>query len=354
MRFYSIRSEISELDRCTRDLDLAVNSYRGTFSNVAESALFSYPAQLNPSSPADPSSSGSANQSAASGLTDRLRTLAESVSTSPPTRFPECTEQLREILRECGERTSAHIAHLENERASIEKALLELANTLEKSHVGSDNPIKSAIERLRTLALSAEGRSLKPFLQSTADSVERGVQQIQRQHCLSVANFQREIRSLHHHAYPLSIVPASLQSGTLLDRPAIETLLGQTSPARARIALLHLRGFRMLCNQPGSDAANQVLNSFVSRSQNTFPHHTSLGRWSHDEFVAVFPPPDAGISTMAFCRSVLEGLSDPYTCTVEGRTFRSLIEVSACVVDIRAHETPAQLLEKVETAFLRM
>lgn len=348
MRFTSINSEISELDRCSRDLDLAVTSYRGTFIDVAETALFCSPAQASPANP------GSEKKPAGSDLADRLRALAVTASTAPPARFPACTEQLRDILRECGERTSAHITRLEDERAGIEKALLEFATTLEKANANPDHPIKSTIERLRVLSQSPEGRPLRPALQAAADSVERGLEQIQRQHRLSVANFQREIRSLHQHVDPAAILPAPLQNGTLLDRPGIEARLRETSPGRAWIALLRLRGFRMLCNQPVTDTANQVLISFVSRSQNTFPHQTSLGRWSQDEFVALFPPPDASVSPMAFCRGILDGLSDPYTCTVEGRTVRPPIEVSACVVDISARETPAQLLEKVETSFLRI
>lgn len=337
MRFTSINSEISELDRCAHDLDMVVRCYRETFIDVADSGAFS---------------AGKDNAEGDSG--ERLRALAVTASGAFPGQFPECSAQLREILCECGERTAAYVSRLEKERAGIEQALLHFASTLEKAADSGDQPIKSTVERLRLLSQSPEARPLRTALRAAADSVERGLEQLHRQHRLAVLNFQREIVSLHRLVDPASPPPLPGQNAALLDRSAIETRLRETIPGRAWIALLRLRGFRMLCNQPGLDAATQVLAAFLARSRNTFPLQAVLGRWGTDEFVAVFPPPEASVSPMAFCRGLLEGLSDPYTCVIEGRTIRPAIDISACVVDTSARETPAQVLERVEASLLRI
>lgn len=337
MRFTSINSEISELDRSARDLDLVVRCYRETFIDVADSAFFS-----------------AGKDNADSGTADRLRALAVTASGAPPGDFPECTGQLREILHECGARTEAYVARLEKERAGIEQALLDFATTLEKASDSTDQPIKSTIERLRLLSQSPEARPLRNALRAAADSVERGLEQLQRQHRFAVTNFQREIVSLHRRVDPISTPLLIGQNASLLDRPAIEKRLRETIPGKAWVALLRLRGFRMLCNQPAPDAARQVLDAFLVRSQNTLPVQAVIGRWGTDEFISVFPPPDARISPMAFCRGILEGLSDPYTCLLEGRTVRPAIDISACVFDTSARETPAQVLERVEASLLRI
>ena len=337
MRFTSINSESSELERGARELGLVVRCYRDTFIDVADSAAFN----------------GGKGQGE-SGSGDRLRALAVTASGAAPDQFPECTAQLREILRECGEQTAAYVTRLEKERAGIEQALLDFASSLEKAADIGDQPIKSTVERLRLLSQSPEARPLRTALRAAADSVERGLEQLQRQHRLAVVNFQREIVSLHRRVDPSSPSPLQGQNAAFLDRPSLEMRLRETTPGKAWIALMRLRGFRMLCNQPGLDAASQVLAAFLARSRNTFPIQAVLGRWGTDEFVAVFPPPDASVSPMAFCRGILEGLSDPYTCVIEGRTLRPAIDISGCIVDTSARETPAQVLERVEASLLRI
>ncbi len=339
MRFTSIGTEISELDRCRHELDQVVTSYRAIAVDVAESALFAV-AQTTPEG--------------REKADRRLRTLAAIVCNAPASDFPRCTEQLREILHECSAEASAYVSRLEQERAGIERALAEFTSSLDRVGDGSEQAIRQTVERLRTLSRSPEGRFLREALRSAADSVERNFDQLQKHHRLASTNFQREIRSLQMRVSPPGESPGPDACSGLTDRSGIEGRLLSIQPGLAWIVLLRLRGLRMVLNQPGPEAVSQLLSILTARARNTFPLHTVLGRWSPEEFIAVVPPPDAGVSPKAFCRGVLDGLYDPWICTVGGRSFRPAIEVSACVLETNARESSAQLLEKIDTSLQRM
>lgn len=338
MRLTSIGSSLSDLEQSERGLELAMASYRAT---VADVALLACHTNCGNDDPAERASA------------DRLAVLVERVDAATPPQLPGCASELRGILHDYGERTTEYVTRLEQDRKGTERALQELAASLEQANDGHDGPIRATIHNLRSISRAPDARMLRDALRSAADTIERGVDQIQRQHQSAVAQLHRELRTMQKEADPTGGATPPEKIG-LLDRAALgERILG-VRPGETWLAILRIRGLKLAAQHHGPEAVSQVVSAFTARLRGVLPFRTTIGRWGQEEFVTLMPPPASTVSPMSMCKLVLDGLAGPFTFSVEGRSVRPNIEISACVLDTNLRETPAQVMEKVEISLTRI
>jgi GGDEF domain-containing protein len=133
----------------------------------------------------------------------------------------------------------------------------------------------------------------------------------------------------------------------LLNRREIEEKI-RSAPPESCLLLLRVQGFRLAEVHFRADVAAELAAAFTKRLRNCVPPTTSIGRWSHEEFVAILSVSNSEANSTA--KWVAEHLSGSYACLLAGKTVRPSLQINVAVLET-AGNTPDRLIERVK-AFL--
>ncbi len=215
-------------------------------------------------------------------------------------------------------------------------------NSLCQSEGDHERRLRGSLCRLRAISASPEAGTLRQALLAEADTIDRALEEIRKQHQLTIAEFRVEIRALHKRIDELESA-ASIENLTkLFTRREMEQRIRAAPPAGYCLLLIRVQGLRVPA------VAAELTAAFARRLRNCLPSDAAIGRWSDDEFVAMLAMGKP--ETIARGRAIADQLSGDYACLQDGRTVRPAVQLSVAVVE-GAGETPDRILERVR-AFL--
>lgn len=320
----SIRDSVTELERCYGERDAALDCYLTAIRNIAH-----YTIQL------DDQMSGPQRA--------HLAALADDVASGKQEVLAESRATLRSLLRDYRDKAAQYLNTLREELAGTTRALEEIMDSLSQADGDHETRLRKALSILRGIADSPAG-SIRSTVLAAADTIEQGVDQIRKQHHLTISQFQIEIRMLHKRIDALE-ASASLDMLTqLLNRREIEDRI-RAAPADSCLLLIRVNGFRLAEVHFRADVAAELAAAFTKRLRNCLPPTAAIGRWSHEEFAAVLLVPRAEANSTA--KWVAEHLSGSYACLMAGKTVRPTLQINVAVMETQGN-TPERLIERVK------
>ncbi|HJT87804.1 MAG TPA: diguanylate cyclase [Bryobacteraceae bacterium] len=306
-----IRTPMGELDTVDRVRALAFDCYVSALRNVAHYAIELEDELTRPHR-------------------QYLTALAEDVAAGTPEVLAESRATLRGLLRDYRDKASQYLNGLRSELASSAKALEEILNTLAESESDYEIRLKRAVEKLQEICRSPLGDAVRPALAEAAETIGQSLEEIRRQHQLTVSQFICEIRLLHQRIDALERAASIDNLTKLFNRREMEEHI-RMALGGASILLLTVVGFSTAEAEFGQEVATELAAAFTRRLRNSVAADAVLGRWSAQNFLAIGPPRKAEAITRA--KWVAENLSGTYCCLLAGRTVRPTLEVGATVVE---------------------
>ena len=331
----SITTSVSELQKCYTTLDATVEGYRNLVGDLAAHCVVTGAGETE-------------------SMRHDLSLIARAVSTAPVHGLQDYGPQLREWLAGYGGTVTAYVADLEHRQAAAARAFDELEASLAQADDDHDGRIRSTVDNLRTISRTPAARAIRDVLRNAAESVEQSVEQIRKEHQLTIAQFHTEIRALQRRLDPGEAETGKDHLTRLFTREEIQEKIRSSSAGAFSVVLLRVRGVRLAAAHYGSEVAAQVAAAVGVRLRNLLPVGTAIARWSEEEFVGVMQAGGGGGPAYTFCGSLAEQLGGAYGCLRNGKTVRPSVEIAVCSVEAGARDAPEYVLERVETALMRI
>jgi diguanylate cyclase (GGDEF)-like protein len=321
----SIRNTLNELEDCHRTRAVALECYLAALKNIAH-----YAVELE------------------GDLTEPYRkyvfALAEEVTASPlPEALLESRATLRGLLRDFHDKAAAYLSTLRDELAGAAAALEETLDSLTLADGDHEGRLRSALAGLREASRLPDRNAMRAAVVATADTIEQSLEQIRKQHQLTVAQFLSEIRVLHKRIDALQTAAAIDNLTKLFNRREMEERIRAAAPGSFSLLLIKVRGFRLTSLQFNAEVSAELAAAFAKRLRNGLPLDSVVGRWSEEEFVAILPAARPEALTRA--KWIAEHLAGAYACLQSGKTVWPVLEVTVGVVDSDSGE-PAELILK--------
>jgi GGDEF domain-containing protein len=278
-----------------------------------------------------------------------LETLAAEVSATDAASLSESRGTFRGLLRDYRDKAARFIGNLREELASGARALEEILRSLTRSDGDHEVRLRESIERLREISNSPAGAGVRDTVLATSESIGRSVEEIRKQHDLSIAQFQMEIHMLHKRIDGLEMAAMIDSLSKLFTRAEMEERIRAAPAEWYALLLIRATGVRAAEVRFGAAAAGEVAAALGKRLRNSLPADATLGRWGPEEFVA-----KVGLAKReAFTASkwVAENLSGAYSCLLDGKTVRPSIQVSVAVVDREPGEPPQRTCARIAEFF---
>lgn len=324
----SIRNSLAELEKCHLEREHTLDCYIAAIRAVGQYAV-----------PLD--------QQFIQTQGDHLVALAERVAQGTREVLEESRATLRGVLREQRDKAAEYLNSLRDELSNTARALEEILDSLSQSDGDHENRLRAAVGQLRQLALSPEGQAVSARLGNTATVIEQSVEEMRKQHNLTVSQFHVEIRMLHKRIDALEAAAALDQLTQLFNRREIEDRIRE-APEQACVILARVYGIRLAEVQFNKEIGAELAAAFTKRLRNGLTPSAILGRWSQEEFAAVVPMPKAEATATA--KWITEHLSGSYACMLNGKTVRPVLQINSAVLEVSGNSAD-RLIEKVK-AFL--
>jgi len=326
----SIQSSLTELEKRHKLLVLLLECYTAAIRNVSHYAL-------------------ELDEEAARQFRQHLDALARGLSVDSPEAIADSRATLRGLLRENRDRNSAFVAGLRDELASTARALEEILDSLHQSDDEHEGKLRSGIAKLRSVAGSDTSGGLGAAVSAAADSIERCVEQMRKQHQLTVSQFLAEIRVLHRRIDALETAASLDEMARLSSRTELMEWIRLSTPGEYCLLLVGARGLLRAEVQFGKDVGVQLSAAFAKRLRNSLPPTARAVRWSAEEFIALAGIKKAEALTLG--KWIGENLSGTYACLQGGNGVRPCIQTTVGVVDTTAKESTERILQRVELFF---
>jgi len=274
-----------------------------------------------------------------------LKQLADEVATDTPEALNNSRSTLRGLLRDYRDKASQYLSRLRDELAGTARALEEILDTLSQSDGDHESSLRAAVVSLREAAANPSGASIAGVVQSATAKIEKSVEQMRKQHQLTISQFMVEIRMLHKRIDSLEAAAATDEFTRFGTREETIERLRTTAPGSYSLLLIGARGLRRAEVQFGEEVGNELAGAFAKRLRNSLPANCTFGRWGAEEFVVMLSMTKA--EAIASGKWITEHLSGSYACMKEGKAVRPALQLNVGVVDTAASEKPERILERI-------
>jgi GGDEF domain-containing protein len=319
----SIRNSISDLDRCHKTRDLALECYLLAIRNMAQ-----YAVEMDPATTAM--------------HRKYLEELASMVSSGSLDALTESRTSVRGLLREYREQGMTYLSELRRELSDAVSALQSTLDALGQSDGDHDTQLRSAVAKLRGIK-NASGE-VRETLLAAASTIEVSLEQVRKQHKLTVSQFLIEIRMLHSRIDAMESAASIDRLTQLFNREEMEERIKSAQTSTLSLLLLKAAGLRTTEVQFGVAVAEELAGAFTKRLRNSLPSSAVIGRWSEEEFLAMLYVDKQ--ETAALAKRITEGLGGAYACLKAGKTVRPIIHLRVGIVD-PGKDNPERVLQRV-------
>jgi GGDEF domain-containing protein len=321
-----VQNSLDELEKCHEVRDIALDCYLTAIRNVAHYAI-------------------ELDDEITAPHRKYLTALAGEVASARKEALVDSRATLRGLLRDYRDKAAQYLNRLREELASTARALQETLDSLVQ--VDSDNEVqlRAALGRLREVSELPEASAMRAVVLAAVNTIEQTLEEIRKQHQLSVSQFLVEIRMLHQRIDALETAAMIDNLTKLLKRGQMEERIRSVSGEKVSLLLVKVSGFRLVEWHFDREVAAELAGAFIRRLRNSLPADTVIGRWSEEEFIAMLSPERLGAISSA--KQVAGHLSGDYVCLQGGNTVRPSLQVSVMVVDCESGDTPERTLERV-------
>ena len=315
---------MNDLERPQQLLDLALDCYLAAIRNIGHYAI-----ELEPETTVR--------------RHKYLADLVAQVSAGTVDALSESRATVRGLLREYRDRTSQYLNGLRRKLSDAAAALEQTLEALSQTDGDHSVQIQSAVAQLRAVPVEAGSAVSRTILAATS-AIDGSLEQVRKQHQLTVAQFVIEIGMLHKRIDSLESATSIDKLSQLFNREEMEERIGGVPAAKTIILLLKTGGLRPAETQFGRDVAEELAGAFTKRLRNSLPPTAVIGRWSDDQFVAILQgdQPEAA----ALAKRIAENLGGSYACLRAGKTVHPAIQLRIGIVDPRT-DGPERVLQRV-------
>ncbi len=323
----SIQSSLTELDKYHQAREGLLDCYLNAIRNCA-----SYAIEFDDESTAN--------------HRKHLRALADDVASAEMSTAMESRATFRNLLRDYRDKGAKYLTTLRDELSGSARALEEILDSLSQADGDHETRLRGTVQHLRELAASPETGTTSEALRAAASAIEQSVEQIKKQHHVTIAQFQVEIRMLHKRIDVLEAAASVDELTRFFNRAEMEARIKSARPGEYCLMLVAARGLRKAEMQYGPPVAEQLTGAFAKRLRNSLPPNATVARWASEEMVAMLSlKKSEAVSTG---RWITEHLSGPYACLQSGKTVRPVLQLNVGVIDTTFGEFPEAVLDRVD------
>jgi GGDEF domain-containing protein len=254
---------------------------------------------------------------------------------------------LRNELRDYRDRAAAFLAALRKELSDKADALQTMVEAMASADGDHEQDLQAAIRRLRAVAVSPAAAPVSAFLTEISNSVQSSIEQLGKQHQLTIGQFMVEIKTLHKRIDSLQAAARKDVLSGMLNRVEMENQLASQVHQGKALCLFALR----LCNLPiiqrqfGNAVRNETISAFSKRMNGVLPPNSILGRWSEDRFLAVLPIDK--MEAIGLAKRLAQHVTGVYVCMENGKPQRPDLQVNVAVIDHSAGNTYESLIHRL-------
>lgn len=321
----SIRSSLSELEKCHQERNAAVDCYVAAIRTLAHYTIELEPAITEPHR-------------------KYLTALADEAGSGKPDVLEETRATLRGLLRDYRDKTACYLDRLRQELAGMAGALEQIMSSLAQTDGDHESRLRAALGRLRDLSRSPEGCAVGTVVMSAVDAIDQSWDQMRKEHQLTVSQLRVEMGMLHKRIDTLEAAASLDQLTELYNRREMEGRI-RSAPYPFCLLLARVSGFRLAESQFRPEVAAELTAAFTKRLRNNLPPNAVVARWGNEEFAAMLSIPASEATAVA--KSIAEQLSGAYACLLAGKTVRPSLQLSVAVVDSEG-ATPDRILQRVK------
>lgn len=320
----SIGNAMSELERYHRLSAAAVDSYTTALRDMAQYAV-------------------DLEEPLTAPHRQHLVALAEEVASGKPEVLEESRSTLRGLLRDYRDKAASFLARLREDLTGTARTLEEILDSMSQGDGDHEIRLRGAVRKLRELVNAPLGATVRAVILPATDVIEDCLEQLHKQHQLTITQFQTEIRVLHQRIDALQTAASIDQMTTLLNRAETEDRVRKASPPFC-LLMVRIQGFRLAEARYGSDVGAECTAAFAKRLRSGMPPAAVIGRWGYEEFLALVQSPLTEVTPLA--RWAAEHLSGTYSCMKNGKAVRPQLQASAAVL-ASGSESPERILTRV-------
>ena len=186
---------------------------------------------------------------------------------------------------------------------------------------------------------------MPPSISTAADSIERSLEEVRKQHQLTTSQFLVEIRMLHKRIDALETAASVDEVTRLATREELAERIRSSETGQYCLVLIGARGLRRAEVQFGKEVGEELSGAFAKRLRASLPISAVIGRWGPEEFVAMLLAKKS--EALASAKWITEHLSGAYACLKSGKTVRPTVQLTVGVVETAVHEQPERIIERI-------
>jgi GGDEF domain-containing protein len=326
----SLRKSVNDLDRLGELQRAAVQSYTSAITATAEYAI-------------------EVDWSKAALFRTHLQALEQQLlHVTGAAQLQAVQSQFEAELR--GYRDAAHdqIARLRRDIEAASAAVEVFAGSVTASGSDHDVELKRELRRLSAAAVSDDLKEVHESIRTATESISSSFEKLKTTNKLAIVQLKDEIRVLHQQlqaerkAKPVDQPTEAWNQDRLGAR--IDELLRQGNSFS--LLLVVVRNLSRLETAQSKPIVEIGLNSLQMRLQGMISVGYMTGRWRKEQFISILRETPSNAMTMS--RQIAQELSRAYLLQDKGVSHKVVFQVSAGVLDHRAHSDSTKLYSKLE------
>ncbi|PWT98719.1 MAG: hypothetical protein C5B51_28650 [Terriglobia bacterium] len=325
----SIRENISELEREHRQRELLAECYSAALQNAADYAIEVEAAITEP-------------------YRKELSEFARRIPVSDISQVVESKPDLRSIFRNFRDQAVSHLNRLRADLSEAVTAFHTLVGALSAADGDHDSKLRKALSSLREAGRLLGSSPVRQIVIAAAENIEQSLEELHKQHQLTIAQFVTETRLLHTRIDELERSAAAGRMATLLHRAELEQRLLQHASPRT-LLLVKAKELRACEKAYNTEVYAQVASAFAQRLRNGLPNGNLTGCWGDEQFLCLLPIAEE--EAACFTKWAADYLSGSYVCRYSGKSVVPKLKISATLLRGLPNESGPELYDRISRRF---
>lgn len=326
----SIQASLTELERSQKVREALLSNYNHAVRDVGHYAI-----ELDPQ--------------ATSEFRSHVAALADEIATARMEVVMDSPGTLRALLRDFRDKGTRYIVDMRDELAGTARALEEILESLSQTDGDHETRLRASLSRLREISASPVAGPLGTAVASAADTIEDSIEQMKKQHQLTVSQFMTEIRVLHRRIDSLETAATVDNLTRLANRAEMTERIRASAPSAFCVVLIGLRGLLRAEVQFGKEVGEQLAAAFAKRLANSVPTPSATGRWGAEEFITIVSLKKS--EALALGKRISENLSGSYACLKMGKSVRPTLQLTVGIIDAGPGDSADRILQRIDLFF---